>query len=162
MFKRNIKYTSIIYLLIFFIYFSFSFNSSSLAFPLKSDYILTSSYGYRTFDNSFHYGIDCAISEGTPVYSMQTGIVTFSGFDNSGGYMMIIQYDNSYKSMYCHLSSKLNFKTGDRVKKGSIVGYVGPKYIENGKLNGYTTGVHLHFGLYKNGNSVDPLQVDYN
>ena len=75
---------------------------------------------------------------------------------------MIIQYDNGYKSMYCHLSSSLLFSTGNRVKKDECIGYIGPKYLANGKLNGYTTGVHLHFSLYKNGKSIDPLSIQYN
>ena len=84
MFKRNITISSIIYLLICIIFCSLSFTTtSSLSFPLNSKYILTSSYGYRDFDNSFHDGIDCAALENTPVYSMYSGIVTFSGFDNS-------------------------------------------------------------------------------
>lgn len=161
MFKRNIKISSFILLFICIIYCSINFSSPSLLFPLQTKYILTSDYGYRTFDNSFHAAIDCAVAENTPVYAMSTGTVTFSGFDNSGGYMMIIQYDNGYKSMYTHLSQNLKFKNGERVYKGDVVGFVGPKYLENGKLNGYTTGVHLHFALYKDGKSIDPLSLKY-
>ena len=93
---------------------------------------------------------------------MQNGAVTFSGFDNSGGNMIIIQYNNGYKSMYCHLSSDLKVKSNDKVIKGELVGFVGPKYLENGKLNGYTTGVHLHFSVYVNGKSIDPFSLPYN
>ena len=161
MFKRNIKISSFIFIFISIIYCSTNSSSSTLLFPLQTNYILTSQYGYRDFDNSFHDGIDCAVSVNTPLYSMYNGTVTFSGFDISGGNMIIIQYDNGYKSMYCHMSSKLEYKTGNRVSKGSVVGYVGPKYLENGKLNGYTTGVHLHFSLYKDGKSIDPLSLKY-
>lgn len=132
-----------------------------MQFPLKKQYILTSSFGFRSFDNSFHNGIDCAIAVNTPVYAMYSGKVTYSGFDISGGNMIIIEYTNGYKSMYCHLSEELLVSTNDTVKRGSCVGYVGPKYLKDGRLNGYTTGVHLHFGLYKNGKSIDPLNIKY-
>lgn len=158
--KKNIKIISISFLTICVISCCFS-TSSYLTFPLQTKYILTSDYGYRTFDNKFHQGIDCAVIQNTPVYSMYNGIVTYSGFDTSGGNMLIIEYDNGYKSMYCHLSTNMLFKAGQRVTKGCIVGYVGPKYLENGKLNGHTTGVHLHFGLYFNGKSINPLSLQY-
>jgi len=161
MFKRNISIVSFIFLSICIIYCSINYNTSTLMFPLQIKYVLTSGYGFRTFNNAFHHGIDCAVLENTPVYAMNNGTVTFSGFDASGGNMLIIQYDNGFKSMYCHLASNFVFTVGDKVSKGIVVGYVGPKYLENGKLNGNTTGVHLHFGLYKDGKSIDPLSIQY-
>lgn len=130
-------------------------------FPIKCDYILTSSYGWRSFDNSFHNGIDCAAYENTPVYAMSNGVVTFSGFNYSGGNMLIIQYDNGYKSMYCHLGNDIKVKYNDRVTKGEQVAVIGPKYVSPGVLNGDTTGVHLHFSLYYNDKSIDPLSESY-
>lgn len=75
--------------------------------------------------------------------------------------MLIIQYNNGYKSMYCHLGNNILVKTGDKVVQGEQVGVIGPKYISPGVLNGYTTGVHLHFTLYFNGKSIDPLGEKY-
>lgn len=143
------------------IFSSLSNTTSSMHFPIKEKYILTSSFGYRDLDNEFHNGIDCAIPKDTEVFAMSKGKVTFSGFDPSGGYMVILQYDNGYKSMYCHLSENLKVSIGDNVKTGQLVGFVGPKYLKNGRLNGYTTGVHLHFGLYFNEKSIDPLSIHY-
>lgn len=130
-------------------------------FPIKCDYILTSSYGWRSFDNSFHNGIDCAACENTPVYAMSNGVVTFSGFNYSGGNMLIIQYDNGYKSMYCHLGNSIKVKYNDRVTKGEQVAVIGPKYVSPDVLNGDTTGVHLHFSLYYNDKSINPLSENY-
>lgn len=160
--KKHINIFSLSLISICIISSLFNSNNTNFTFPLQEKYILTSNYGYRTFDNSFHDGIDCAINVNTPVYAMQNGTVTFSGFDNSGGNMIIIQYNNGYKSMYCHLSNNLKVKTNDKVTKGQIVGFVGPKYLENGKLNGYTTGVHLHFSIYLNGKSINPFSLSYN
>ena len=53
----------------------------------------------------------------------------------------------------------LNILPSGVVKKGSIIGKVGPKYLKNGKLNGATTGVHLHLGVLKNGEFIDPLKL---
>ena len=135
--------------------------SNSLIFPIKCNYVLTSGYGFRSFDNSFHNGIDCAASEGTPIYAMSNGIVTYSGFNSSGGNMLIIQYDNGYRSMYCHMDNNILVNKGERVKSGEQVGCIGPKYISYGKLNGDTTGVHLHFSLFFNDKSVNPLEQKY-
>lgn len=42
---------------------------------------------------------------------------------------------------------------------GQIIGKVGPKYLENGMLNGFTTGPHLHFCIYKDGKTLDPISL---
>lgn len=92
---------------------------------------------------------------------MAYGTVTFSGFNYSGGNMLIIQYDNGYKSMYCHLGNNILVKKGDKVYQGEQVAVIGPKYVSPGVLNGDTTGVHLHFSLFLNGESVNPLEIVY-
>lgn len=47
-------------------------------------------------------------------------------------------------------------------KKGENIGYVGPKYLSDGKLNGYTTGPHLHFTIFlQNGKTTNPLEFSY-
>lgn len=160
MFKKYFKFLCVIFIICI-TYLCTSTPNTSLIFPIKSDYILTSSYGPRSFDNSFHNGIDCAAYEGTPVYAMADGIVTFSGFNYSGGNMLIIEYNNGYKSMYCHLGNNILVKLNDKVYQGEQVGIIGPKYISPGILNGDTTGVHLHFTLYLNGKSIDPLSEKY-
>jgi murein DD-endopeptidase MepM/ murein hydrolase activator NlpD len=51
--------------------------------------------------------------------------------------------------------------TGQSVKAKQKVAYVGPKYLPNGKLNGFTTGQHLHFTLYYNNKLINPLSIKY-
>ncbi len=160
MFKKYFKFLCVIFVICI-TCFCTTISKNSLTFPLKCDYILTSSYGWRSFDNSFHNGIDCAVYEGTPVYAMSSGIVTFSGFNYSGGNMLIIQYDNGYKSMYCHLANDILVKYNERVFGGQMVARVGPKYISPGILNGDTTGVHFHFSLYFKDKSINPLGEKY-
>ena len=55
----------------------------------------------------------------------------------------------------------IEIEKGEKVAKGEIIGKVGPKYIAAGKLNGATTGVHLHLGVLKNGEFIDPLSIFY-
>lgn len=160
MLKKYLKFIFLI-LTICIIYTCTHSTSSLLIFPIKCDYVLTSSYGFRSFDNSFHNGIDCAANEGTPIYAMSDGIVTYAGFDSSGGNMLIINYNNGYKSMYCHMANNILVNKGARVLSGEQVGCIGPKYVLPGKLNGDTTGVHLHFSLFLNGKSVNPLEQKY-
>ena len=134
-----------------------------LAFPITNKkYTITSEYGYRTLNyRHFHNGIDIALVEGTKLYAMADGVITFIGYSNGYGNNLIITNTNGYKSMYGHISSKFVVKKGQTVSKGELVAYVGPKYLKNGKLNGMTTGPHLHFTLYKNGNHINPLSIKY-
>ena len=73
--------------------------------------------------------------------------------------MVIISHPNNIESRYAHLDSKIFVQKGDIVGKGEIIGKVGPKYLEDGRLNGATTGVHLHLGVLKNGEFIDPLNL---
>lgn len=141
-----------------------SYNTTdNLSFPITNKkYTITSKYGYRTLNyHHFHNGIDIALVEGTKLYAMADGVVTFIGYSNGYGNNIVITYSNGYKSMYGHISSNFLVKKGTTVSKGQLVAYVGPKYLKNGKLNGMTTGPHLHFTLYKDGKHIDPLSIKY-
>ena len=75
--------------------------------------------------------------------------------------MIQIDHDGNLSSVYEHLSPDMYVKKGEIVEKGEVIAKVGPKFVDGGKLNGATTGVHLHFGVTKNGKAIDPL-VLYN
>lgn len=124
---------------------------------------ISSYFGYRNKPtkgaSTYHKGIDILANQGSGVSAIDDGVVKFASWDNSGGYMIIISHANNVKSSYAHLDSKMYVKAGDEVKKGDIIGKVGPKYVENGKLNGATTGVHLHLGVSVKGEYIDPLSL---
>lgn len=107
--------------------------------------------------SSYHTGIDILAYQGSDVVSILDGKVIFASWSASGGYMVKIQHDGDLQSSYCHLDEEIYVKKGDRVLKGEVIGKVGPKYLSNGKLNGATTGVHLHFAISKDGKAVNPL-----
>jgi murein DD-endopeptidase MepM/ murein hydrolase activator NlpD len=149
------------------ILFLLSINSytftSDLSFPISNKkYTITSKYGYRTLNYyHFHNGIDIALVEGTKLYAMADGVISFIGYSEGYGNNIIITYLNGYKSMYGHISETFIVKKGQSVKRGELVAYVGPKYLKNGKTNGMTTGPHLHFTLYKNNKHINPLSIKY-
>lgn len=143
--------------------FSSHYNSSSsLVFPIHSNYYISSKYGYRTLGSAhFHNGIDIPRVVGTPVFAISSGVISKIGFSSSYGNYIIITYSNGYKTLYGHTSGYYPFSVGDSVNISDIVAYIGPKYLSNGKLNGFTTGPHLHFTVYKNGNVIDPMDINF-
>lgn len=120
-----------------------------VAFPLgNASYYVSSQFGYRTFDNSFHDGIDYAANFGTPVYSAMSGKVIFAGWDNTGyGNYVVVEHANGYVTGYAHLAEIVVSK-GDTVEAGQCVGAVGS--------TGYSTGNHLHFSIRVNGEFTNP------
>lgn len=137
-------------------------NDNTLYFPLRNKYVKTSTFGYRHL-NSYHMhnGVDLAARVGTPVYALSSGTVVYADYYGSFGNCVIISYHNGYKSLYGHLEENFIVKRGQSVNNSTVVGKIGPKYLKNGKLNGMTTGPHLHFTLYKNGKIINPDNIKY-
>ena len=162
--------------------FSFSDSSTSSSFIVSnSNYIwpipgytrITSPFGKRISPtagaSSFHKGIDIAAPEGTNLYSITDGEITFANFLGGGGYTITLSYNN-LKISYCHVNPKYIVKVGDIVFKGQLIGHVGPKYVydvpgnpykdRNGKpTNGAITGCHLHLGIRRNNDYINPLEL---
>jgi len=96
-----------------------------------------------------HYGIDITLPENSPVYSISDGRVIFSEWTAETGYVIIIKHLNGLISSYKHNSS-LSKTQGEIVRTGEVIGYSG----NTGQL---TSGPHLHFELWFEGEPVDPL-----
>lgn len=155
-------FISIILLLTLFISSANNYSNSAMYFPIHSDYTISSTYGNRYLStNHFHNGIDIPKTVGTPIYPISTGVISFTGFSSSYGNHIIITYDNGYKTLYGHTSGEYPLAIGSYVTPNDIVAFVGPKYLSNGKLNGFTTGPHLHFTVYKDNKHIDPLSITY-
>lgn len=115
---------------------------------------ISSGYGYRIdpvtgASGAFHDGIDIGVPLGTPIYAAEDGLVSFSG-DNANGYgkHIVIEHNNGLQTLYGHCSQLL-VRNGAKVKRGEMIAKVGS--------TGKSTGNHLHFRVWLNGNSQNPL-----
>lgn len=114
---------------------------------------VTSGFGWRIHPiyktQEFHPGLDFPSNQGTPVYATGNGNVEFAGDDNNGyGVHIIISHGFGYQTLYGHLS-KVVVRTGEKVKRGQLIGYVGS--------TGLSTAPHLHYEVIKNNEKVNPV-----
>jgi len=105
--------------------------------------------GFNSSDK--HYGVDIASKSGASVKATLSGVVVFSDWSISNGYMILIQHVENIISVYLH-NSLLTKKSNDLVKAGEVIAIVG----NSGESS---TGPHLHFELWQNGSPVNP--TDY-
>lgn len=115
---------------------------------------MTSPYGYRVHPISgvtrLHNGVDLAAVTGTPIFASKSGVVTTAciGWGNGYGNHVVINHGDGYSTLYAHQSA-LNVYEGQIVSQGDVIGYVGS--------TGNTTGPHLHFTVFKNGETINPM-----
>ncbi len=109
---------------------------------------ISSEFGYRSYDNSFHKGMDFAASTGTPIYAADSGTVIIAGYSSSAGYWVVISHGNGLVTKYMHMVSEPFVSAGDTVTKGQNIGQVGS--------TGNSSGPHLHFQVELNGEAVNP------
>lgn len=95
-----------------------------------------------------HYGVDIVAKPNSRVSSALDGTVIFSEWTMETGYVMIIQHDQNIITSYKH-NAELLKKQGDKVKAGEVIALMG----NTGKIS---TGPHLHFELWVNGNPINP------
>lgn len=95
-----------------------------------------------------HYAVDIALAKNTPIKSILSGKVIFADWTPNTGNVVIIRHNNGFISVYKHASS-VTVSQGDAVKTGEIIALAGSTGQES-------TGVHLHFELWKDGYSIDP------
>ena len=95
-----------------------------------------------------HNGVDYYAPMGAPVNAVAPGLVTLAGWTNGGGRTVKVRHNNGYETEYLHLSS-IAVRAGQRIAQGDLIGKVG--------MTGLATGVHLHYGMKKNGRYVNPV-----
>jgi len=99
-----------------------------------------------------HLGVDYAADYGTPVQAVGDGTIVSAGRDGAAGNMIKIRHNGTYTTAYLHLAKfGPGIRKGVHVRQGDVIGYVGS--------SGRSTGPHLDFRFYQNGNPVDPLKV---
>lgn len=98
-----------------------------------------------------HLGIDIAAGKGSPVYAADTGFVIAKGNDEAGyGNVIMIDHGNGYWTIYAHLS-EIGVSMCQSVKNGQWIGAAGD--------TGNARGVHLHFEVMNDGQSLNPWLV---
>jgi murein DD-endopeptidase MepM/ murein hydrolase activator NlpD len=110
--------------------------------PVKG--MVTEKYNLR----AKHFSTDIAVPNNTPIKSILSGTVIFAGWTPSSGNVIILRHNNGFISVYKHAAS-LTATQGDVVKTGEAIAIAGSTGEES-------TGVHLHFELWKDGYPVDP------
>lgn len=116
---------------------------------------ITSKYGKRENPvlkgaQDFHYGVDILAKDNTPVVSIADGVVNLTASSKKSGNYVSIKHGKTYESLYAHCN-KILVKKGSFVKKGEKIALSGH--------TGNITGAHLHLGIKKDGNWINPSFV---
>ena len=123
---------------------------------------VSSVYGNRRYYNGvfaqdyYHRGVDYAAGNGSPIYAPAAGRIAVVGRVSDGfvlnGNTIGIDHGQGVTSVMIHLSG-FAINEGDFVEEGQLIGYMG--------ATGFATGPNLHWGLFVNGVSVDPVPWRY-
>jgi murein DD-endopeptidase MepM/ murein hydrolase activator NlpD len=115
---------------------------------------LSSSYGNRTdpFTNGrdFHPGLDISADYGVPVLATGDATVSSAGPNGAYGNMVTLDHGFGIVTKYGHLS-RIAVMGDQRVKRGDVIGYVGS--------TGRSTGAHLHYEVWMNGQLANPMTL---
>jgi murein DD-endopeptidase MepM/ murein hydrolase activator NlpD len=113
---------------------------------------LSSSYGNRKHpvraEERFHTGVDISVPVGTGVQATADGIVSFSGWTENSGIVVVLEHGHGFSTAYAH-NRKALVRVGDRAKRGDPVALSGS--------TGVSTGPHVHYEIWKNGRHIDPV-----
>ncbi|MFX0556039.1 M23 family metallopeptidase [Maribacter sp. CXY002] len=102
-----------------------------------------------------HYAVDVVATQDTPVKAVANGTVIFAEWTADTGYVVLLEHEGGLLSVYKHNGS-LAKSQGTVVRGGEVIASIG-------NTGEYSTGPHLHFELWDNGNPVDPLDyIDFN
>jgi murein DD-endopeptidase MepM/ murein hydrolase activator NlpD len=96
-----------------------------------------------------HEGIDVVAPMGAPIQAPAGGRVIKTGWETGYGNVIVIDHGYGLTTKFAHCS-KVDSQTGQAVKRGQVIAYVGN--------TGLATGPHLHYEVHLNGKPVDPLR----
>lgn len=110
---------------------------------------IVSRFGYRIYPwRGFHTGMDISGRYGSPIRSTADGMVSFVGWRRGYGRTVILKHGHGITTRYAHCS-RYAVKTGQKVRKGQVICYVGN--------TGYSTGPHLHYEVRKYNKPINPV-----
>jgi murein DD-endopeptidase MepM/ murein hydrolase activator NlpD len=114
---------------------------------------ITSSFGQRedpfNGEGAFHAGVDISAVFGTPVHASADGMVQTAGMENGYGREILLDHGNGIETLYGHLSG-FAVTTGQQVRQGQVIGYVG--------MSGRATAPHLHYEVRIHNTPVNPYR----
>lgn len=116
--------------------------------PVKGH--ITENYSSR----NKHFAVDIALAKDTPIKSVAAGTVILADWTPTNGNVIIVRHNDGIISVYKHAAS-LTKEQGDTVRSGEVIAMAG-------STGSQSTGVHLHFELWKDGYPVNPTQfIDF-
>ena len=130
--------------------------------PLGKKAKIDSPFGSRTSPTagatSNHKGVDLDASSGSPIYAPLDGVILRAEdtTPNGCGGHIRIKHDKTMDTKFCHLKS-WKVKTGEKVKKGQVIGYTGGG--DKDPYRGTSTGPHLHYAIVFNGKEINPVTI---
>ena len=95
-----------------------------------------------------HFAVDIALAKNTPIKAVLTGTVIFADWTPTTGNVIILRHNNGFLSVYKH-SASLTKEQGEHVKTGEVIALAGTTGQDS-------SGIHLHFELWKDGYPIDP------
>jgi len=118
-------------------------------YPVEGN--ISSPYGRRdnpfSGQRTFHSGVDISATPGMPIRATADGVVSYSGWAQSSGYVVLIEHGCGFSTAYAHNRGNA-VRVGQRVKRGEIVGYIGS--------TGKSTGPHVHYEVWERGKRINP------
>lgn len=117
---------------------------------------VTSGFGMRRHPilgyTRMHAGLDFKAGYGAPIYAVTDATVIFAGRHGGHGNFVKLNHGGGFGTGYGHMS-RIAVSPGMRVRRGQVIGYVGS--------TGLSTGPHLHYEMYRNGQVVNPASVQF-
>ena len=130
-------------------------SSQALIMPVAGARI-TSGFGMRFHPilgfSRMHSGTDLAAPWGSPIYAVADGVVVSVGPHGGHGNYVRLEHGGGTGTGYGHMS-RFAVSSGMRVRAGQVIGYVGS--------TGLSTGPHLHYEVFRNGVSIDPMSMHF-
>ncbi|MBP5430278.1 MAG: peptidoglycan DD-metalloendopeptidase family protein [Elusimicrobiaceae bacterium] len=113
---------------------------------------ISSGYGYRLDPvgrrtSKKHNGVDFAGKPDSPIVVTADGVVRHAGWVPSFGQAILVDHGFGYSTLYAHTTG-ITVKSGDVVKRGDKIATMGS--------SGNSTGTHLHYEVWKDGQAVNP------
>ncbi len=130
---------------------------NAIQWPLEGQVLSSFSRDTLTYSKTMadwrtHEGLDIAAVQGTPVSAVQSGTVTAVYEDDFLGSVVVVSHEGDLSTLYANLAENPGVTVGESVSAGQVIGQVG-----NTALLETAEEDHLHFEVFSEGISIDPL-----